>query len=190
MLRRPRPPSPREISFPGSHEEPYLLAALADDYTEIRRFIFVEGKADRRFIGMATPRDTRNALAKSLEEDQYEAKYQTTQRGTNPGDPLSSKVVSICYAWPSQFGSKENAEENSFGGRLVDKGFLKTCLGDKLDEGRISWDGRMTRLLQFQIVEWQAAYTPLVQDGPLREVASRGQLALRIAEATLRRQMG
>src|SRR5437773_2200161 len=41
----------------------YLLAALADDFSRVQTFAFVERWAERRFVGMARPSDIRTALA-------------------------------------------------------------------------------------------------------------------------------
>jgi hypothetical protein len=43
----------------------------------------------------------------------------------------------------------------------------------------------MTPLLQYHVLFRRAPYTALVQDGLLKQVASRTQLAIRIAESAL-----
>src|SRR5205823_4611902 len=40
----------------------FLLAALADDFTRVERFAFVDGGAARHYVGLAEPRDVRTAL--------------------------------------------------------------------------------------------------------------------------------
>ena len=39
----------------------YLQAALLDDFSSVERLVFVEDDGQRRYVGMATPRDVRRA---------------------------------------------------------------------------------------------------------------------------------
>ena len=57
----------------------YLLAALADDYTQVPYLVFVSDVGDHRpaFVGLATPRATRRAMARL--HPQLERVYRTTQ---------------------------------------------------------------------------------------------------------------
>jgi hypothetical protein len=170
----------------------YLLAALIDDYTNVQNFVFVEGGKERRFIGMATPRSTRAAIAKRFLNDKYEEKYSASQGHIKmqEGQSIREKINDVIMAWQWQFGEYPENEEQSFGENKVNKSLLANCLNDKLDDSYLSWNGCMSRLLQYHVLTWGTEYTPLVQDGRLKEIAGRHQLAMSIAEGALRRQMG
>jgi hypothetical protein len=165
----------------------FLLAALADDYMKIDQIVFVEGAPDRRYIGMATPRAVRKGLSEAFTEADYEAKYSKSQgyrKPTDAGSPLRQKISDICFAWEEMFGGIE-AEEHSIAGRFIDRSRLQACLGKELDGAFVPWDGLVTPRLQCHVLFRPTPYTPLVQDGLLKEVASRTQLAVRIAESAL-----
>ena len=170
----------------------YLLAAVIDDYANIPSFVFVEGGNERRFIGMATPRSTRLAIARSFSNDKYEEKYSASQGHIKmPTDqPISQKINDIIMAWQWQFGGGADDEERNFDGNKVDKSILANCLHGELDESYLSWDGCMSRLLQYHVLTRGTDYMPLVQDGRLKEIAGRHRLAMSIAEGALRRQIG
>jgi hypothetical protein len=59
----------------------YLLAALAQEYTEIERLVFVEQDAARVFVGIAAPAAVRRALARRFPD--YETVFRAIQQSAS-----------------------------------------------------------------------------------------------------------
>jgi hypothetical protein len=171
----------------------YLVAALVDDYTSIRMIVFVHGYPERKFIGMATPLAVRKAFANHFLTVDYELKYSRAnadQRKLPWGDePLKGTISGICNTWEEVF-MREGKEEQETFSKKVDRYLLQVYLNKDLDDSYICWDGQVTRLLQYQILNRKADYTPLVQNGHLKEIAGQRQLAMRVAESVLKKQIG
>jgi len=86
----------------------YLQAALADDYTNIQRLVFVEGDAQRRYVGMATPGEVRRALAESQGVDLELAYREISHEIRHTPDPEShSEVQRIVKKWAEHIFIKE-----------------------------------------------------------------------------------
>jgi phospholipase D-like protein len=86
------------------HAEPYwwpsrlfFLAALLDDYTDIRRVVFVAGDARNDYVGMARPEVIRRCIAAAKPEFKYDEVYRRADAATGliptsspDSDPTSS----------------------------------------------------------------------------------------------------
>lgn len=165
----------------------FLLAALAEEYTRIQRFIFLEehNGVVRSFVGMATPRTTRLSLA-AVNSD-LEKFYQQAVSIKAPDDArtLDSRVAWVAqnYVWqfiPPPEGEKEAKEwvTSDFLARYVD-----------LEHGT-KWDGgpAPTSLLS-SMVERAEPFVPLIRrNGQLDIVVDRQALAVEIARNCLRRE--
>ncbi len=165
----------------------FLLAALAEEYTRIQRFMFLEERngVARSFVGMANPRTTRLSLA-AMNSD-LEKFYQQAVSVQAPDDArtLDSRVAWIAQNYVWQFNAPEGekgAKEwvtNDFLARYVD-----------IEHG-IKWDGGRapTRLLS-SIVDRPEPFVPLIRrNGELDIVVDRQALAEEIARNCLRDQI-
>lgn len=61
----------------------FLLAALADDYSNIKQLVFVENDDERSYVGMATPAAVRKAWGRRRRAQRMRASYHR-RKGTEP----------------------------------------------------------------------------------------------------------
>src|SRR5205807_9843131 len=102
----------------------FLLAALAEDFSSIRRLLFSAG-VDRRFVGFATPAAVRRALAAATPvlEQVYAGLL------TAPA-PQRDRVATIVNQWKwRQFGAAPGSSEEEFK-TIVDERTLLAALRD------------------------------------------------------------
>ncbi len=164
----------------------YLLAALAKDYTGVRRIVFVETLADRDncLVGMATPA----ALCRGLggQSLQLEIAYRTARSRTpvNPTGEPGGEVEPLIQNFLGEL--------NSAGGEFVvktdvTKQFLKQSLGQDLLAPTVEWDGSPPGpLLWYRIMGMESPFVPLVWNRQLKLVVSRETEALKIANNAIR----
>jgi hypothetical protein len=162
----------------------FLLAALAEEYTRIQRFIFLEERNGvvRSFVGMATPRTTRLSLA-AVNRD-LEMFYQQAVSMQAPDDArtLDSRVAWIAQNYVRQF----NPPEGEKGAKeWVTSDFLARYVD--MEQG-IKWDGgRVPTMLLSSIVDRPEPFVPLIRrNGQLDIVVDRQALAVEIARNCLR----
>jgi hypothetical protein len=174
--------------------EAFLLAALADIYSGVEKFVIVEGGPERIYVGMISPRDLRKSLATQFPE--FEATYQNVQRNAigKLGLQCSSAdlVDEIVEQWTmSQFNRNGNVLSEEQVNTLVTSQRLSSWLsagGGKLETDYLKWDGGPdSALLNYMVVCRSSAYVPLVRERRLEKVADRVDLAVRVAESALRR---
>jgi hypothetical protein len=170
------------------HSSPYwwstrlfLLAALADEYTDIERLVFVEQDAARIYLGMASPHAVRRALEQRFPD--YKQKFRNVQDTVIAGNlPSRMQVENIGYGWSSSF--LPNPEEQVR--VLVTPTELREWLGEVLVTDARDWDGSpATRALYAKILTCRADYVPLLRGQRLEKVVSSNDLARRIAESAL-----
>ncbi len=164
----------------------YLLAALADDYTDIRRLVFVEKGAERIYLGMAGPRCVRRRLAIPFPEYQsaYRELVQALIHAVAPGAPPGDEVKYIATAWPAKLPDESKPTDR------VSSDKLKEWLRDALVSEPMQWDGQPeTSLLLYRILARDDAYVALVNGRTLRKVVNRQQLAVRIAVRSLKHDL-
>ena len=167
----------------------YLFAALADDYADVPMIAFVQSGRERKFVGMATPSATRRAIASFFTPGDYESKYRDARSQSdafNVTKPMNERISAICRHWGPTF---EQGEGDSFPMK-VNSTLLREMLDGNLVEQYAQWEGRVTKLLMLKIFYCGVDYMPLVQDGRLEKVAGRQELAVRITDTMLRRQIG
>jgi len=78
----------------------YLLAALAEEYTNIERLVFVEQDAARLFVGIAPPAAVRKALAKKFPD--LERVFRAVQQSVLGYPNAAAKVGGIINEWSNQ----------------------------------------------------------------------------------------
>jgi hypothetical protein len=172
----------------------FLLAALADDFTRVERFAFVEGGAARRYVGLAEPGAVRAALAVRFPD--YSRVYASLRSTAGP-EPRYA-VEMIVASWQSALAQQVplSAAAPAAGDAAVHEEALKVFvtatelndwLSSVLDTGRVVWDGwPQDPRLRATILGRDTAYVALVQDGRLDRVVSRDALALAVARSALR----
>jgi hypothetical protein len=173
----------------------FLLAALADDFTRVERFAFVEGGALRRYVGLAEPRAVRAALAARFPD--YDRVY-ASQRALAVGQAPQFAVQMIVGGWqgalaeqvPLPAGSAAAGDPAAHEETLkafVTAAELNDWLSGILDTDRIVWDGwSQDPRLRATILGHDTDFVALVQDGRLDRVVSRDALALAVARSALR----
>jgi hypothetical protein len=168
----------------------YLLAALAKDYTGVRRIVFVEtlGDRDNCFIGMAMPAAVCRALARQTL--QLEVAYRTA-RSKIPVNPSGEPADEVELLIQTFLG-----ELNSAGGEFlvkneVTKPFLKQWLCQDLSVPAVEWDGSPPDrpLLWYKIMGAESPFVALVSSQQLKLVVNRDAEALKIANTAIRQQL-
>ena len=158
----------------------FLLAALAESFTKIQSLMFVGAKGD--FIGMATPRAVRNAMAK--EDARLEGAYRRSI--PSPGqyvDQPEEAVVHTAQNFRTFLGQAEEDVKV-----WMTKKYLKEVLGDELTTVMVELDAKRRTDTATLLAEVLNKDTPLVaiyqRGGPTR-VMDRLGLARNIAASGL-----
>lgn len=167
----------------------YLLAALADEYTAIESIVLVEAREGlaRSFVGSATPKALRDALALRMPQL---AESLRAARGVPAPDPDST--ASEAVAWIAQ---RFVQEFGGFGGEREAKEWVTRELlsefGGALRQG-VQWDGGKAPVwLLHQILSCQDRFVPLVRNrGELGLVVDRLKLGESVALTILRNKLG
>jgi hypothetical protein len=166
----------------------YLQGALIDDYTSIQRLVFVEGDAQRRYVGMATPAEVRRAFAESQGVD-LELAYREIVREIkqSPGPQDHSEMRRIVEKWAvhnfSEEGSTEEIIKTSMPAEIL------TSLV-KLERESVEWDQPLdSALLQALVLEKAVRFVSLLQSGQLVRVVNADLFARQMATQTLRARM-
>lgn len=159
----------------------FLLAALADEYTDIERLVFVEQDAARVYLGMAKPHAVRRALEQRFPD--YEQTFREVQGAVRTGNPptRTQEVENIAYQWSGSFPKPEEQVRI-----LVTPTELREWLGKVLVTEARDWDGSpATHALYAKILTCGTDYVPLLRGQRLEIVVNANNLARRIAESAL-----
>jgi hypothetical protein len=164
----------------------YLLAVLAEEYTRVERLVFVEQQAARLYLGMASPRAVRRALAKRFPALETAFRSVFAMAGQGSTDHIT-QVESIGYLWEQQSFKTIGPEpriampEAEFK-ELVSGASLFEWLGDSLETESREWDGSPPgELLYGKILSCHGSFVPLVNFGRLETVVNRHTLSQKIA---------
>jgi hypothetical protein len=164
----------------------FLVAALAQDYTDVESLVFVTGDDEQIFVGIASPRDVRKRLAKEFSSLEYEAAYQKarTPAATDPSDP-DSQVTEILERWQdTAFGELHQGEKEIK--QIVSSGNLRRWLRGDLDTHSVP-DGPLTPPKQYRIISHDRRYVALTDYERLKRVVDRDEL---ITAAAIERRFG
>jgi len=168
----------------------YLLAALAEEYTGIERLVFVWEGAARLYVGMASPRAVREALASRVPacEIVFRRIHAEVCQGTR--DHIT-QVENIGYQWVGQLFEVTGPEplrslpEGEFR-ELVSASNLLEWLEGSLETESREWDGSLpSETLYGRILSCQGSFVPLVHFGRLETVVNRHSLSHKIALSLL-----
>lgn len=169
----------------------YLQAALLEDRTKIQRLVFVEGDAERRYVGMASPGEVRRALGQvsGLNLELVYRQIDLEVRGT-PGPAGQSEVQRIVESWAAHMFSKD--------GKSVTEDAAMTPVSPEaltqwmtLETESVEWDQPLdSALLQALVLEKGTQFVPLTTNGRLERVLSADGFARQTATQTLRAKLG
>jgi len=200
------------------HAQPYwwpsrlfFLAVLLDDYTDIRRVVFVTGDARKDYVGMARPHVIRRDIAAARATERYEDVYRKAEElatATNslPDSDLHQRLRAIATSWWSAYtavhtppgpNAKPVYESQPSPEQLVTAQELRRLLGDKLSATSVEWDDRPgTTLDYYQFLFCAEEFVALTRQAQpetgqrrLEGVVSVSRMATEISRQVLRRQL-
>jgi hypothetical protein len=166
----------------------FLLAALTEKYTNVKRLVFVKHDALRVFVGAATPASVRQALGKRFPVlDETFARVLTAAGADNAECNQQQVLNQIGWMWPAQMfprngdliGEEEFREE-------ISVQMLCELLGIELQTEARQWSGAPPgRRLYAKILSCETPFVPLLIGPRLAKVVDRRQLAERLAVAAV-----
>lgn len=159
----------------------FLLAALAESFTDIQSLMFVGGKGS--FIGMATPKAVRNAMARQ------DARLEEAYRRSLPSPDLyvdqpGEAVVHTAQNFRNYLEQAEEALKV-----WMTKKYLTEVLGDELSTIRIDLDANRppdTATLLTEVLNKDTDMVAVFQRGGPPRVMDRLGLAKNIATSALK----
>jgi hypothetical protein len=165
----------------------YILAALAEEYTNIERLVFVEQDAARAFVGIAAPADARRALAKRFPD--YEVVYREIQRSaiamrwpdrvSEMEYIISQWTGSVMFASPVGDATRVSEKDAR---QLTASPQLLEWLGGALETESRQWSGKLpNNALYGKILSCANPYVPLLNGMRLEVVVNRAELASKLA---------
>jgi hypothetical protein len=158
--------------------------------------VIVEGGTERKYVGMVSPRALREALTTQFSE--LEVTYQSVQDKAqiHPGVQLfpADQIDEIVEQWTiSQFDRNGVIFREEDLKILVSSQVLSNLLetgGGKMETDYLKWDGGPdSALLNYLLVCRSSPYVALVREKRLEKVVDRIDLAARVAESALKRQL-
>jgi hypothetical protein len=176
------------------HSEPYwwpsrlfLLAAMLDDFTPVRRMVFVAGDYRRDYVGMAEPHVVRTCIARK--QDTYEEIYAKASRGVTPDNPQGLSVIS--WNWSSAYVDVVKvAEVAPDPNALISVATLREVLGGRVEEASLpAADSPASSLTYWRLLDAGQPFVALTNGGQLDKVVSARRLATDIACQALRREL-
>jgi hypothetical protein len=163
----------------------YLVAALAEDYTEVRQIVFVadENGRPRCFVGICDPKHVRRALGNlhpSLDRV-YRDAFAQSRSPDDPSDP-EDEMERVVKAVALEVPDEESIQQ------WVTKESLEAWLSGALITHRVEWPDHpaVNDELIRTIMATTAPYVALVREGMLLQLVDRGDLAVRIATWSLK----
>lgn len=168
----------------------FLLAALAQEYTNIERLVFADQDAARAYIGMAAPAALRRAFAKRFPD--YEAIFRQIQQNaiaTRWSDPVD-EMQAVLNEWTTSamfialMGGPSVPEKEAR--QLTAAPQLLEWLGRALETESRQWSGKPpTNSLYGKILSCSGPYVPLLNGPRLEIVVNRAELASKLAESVV-----
>jgi hypothetical protein len=161
----------------------FLVAALAQDYTDVEALVFVRSRGEQIFVGIAAPRDVRRRLARTFSSSNYESAYRRARRGTASATAdAGDAIAAIIDKWPAAIG--EFVSEST--ADTVSSSALQRWMQDDLDIQSVP-SGPLTPHQRFRIVSRPRRYTALTTGERLDQVVDRNEV---VAAAQMERRFG
>jgi hypothetical protein len=166
----------------------YLLAALAEEYTHIERFVFVEQDAAQIFVGLAAPAGVRKALARRFPD--LERVFRLLQQGVVGFPDSASEVDNIINRWSTEqqlFASDaQGFVQEKAVRQLTTCAMLLEWLPSALETESRQWSGaKPSSSLYAMILSCTQPYVPLLNGQRLERVVNRGELAAKLADSVV-----
>ena len=162
----------------------FLVAALAQDYTEVEALAFVRGGEQRILVGVATPPAVRASLASrfpSYELAYRKARYEVAAQMHRPEEEVN-EILS--WRWAGAF----QPDAETVVKVIVASKDLKDWLGTDLDDDAIPY-GPLNPLRRYRIVTRHRRYTALTEDSRLIAIVDRNELTRRGSVAELEQRL-
>ena len=161
----------------------FLVAALAQDYTDVEALVFVRSRGGQIFVGIAAPRDVRRRLARTFSSSNYESAYRRARRGTASATAdAGDAIAAIIDKWPAAIGGFVN-ESNA---DTVSSSALQRWMQDDLDIQSVP-SGPLTPHQRFRIVSQPRRYIALTTGERLDQVVDRDEV---VTAAQMERRFG
>jgi hypothetical protein len=170
----------------------YLVAALADDFSQIQHLVFTEGGAAEAFVGMATPGNVRKALAR--EWPTLEISYQTIKAeppsslsprraGTTEQSRLIEGFVAHTFKHDGRDASETNIQVRVDAAKLHD---WLNAIGRRLSVDSVDWSGVVgPELVRSLLFQFDGPYVALLRQGRLDRVVNRLDVAIGVGRRAL-----
>jgi hypothetical protein len=161
----------------------FLVAALAQDYTDVDALVFVRSRDKQIFVGIAAPRDVRKRLARTFSSSNYEPAYRRARRDSaSDTTDAAAMIAAIIDHWPAAIG--EIVTEPAAG--TVSSSALQRWMQDDLDIQSVP-NGPLTPHQRFRIVSQPRRYIALTTGERLDQVVDRDEV---VAAAQTERRFG
>ena len=161
----------------------FLVAALAQDYTDVEALVFVRSRGEQIFVGIASPRDVRRRLARAFASDGYESAYRRARRDSAADSrDAAAAIAAIIDKWPAVIG--EVGEESK--AAIVSSSALRRWMQEDLDAQSVP-SGPLTPHQRFRIVSQPRRYIALTTGERLDQVVDRDEV---VAAAQMERRFG
>ena len=163
----------------------FLLAALADDYTDVKGLVFVKSGDLRIFVGIARPLAVRAALATVFPN--YETVYRQIRSSVISVPPLppdrDREVSEILeYRWNQALQGEGNIRQ------IVTSDSLRLWLKEELDTESLEY-APLNPLLRYRILNRPHRFTALTDRGSVVAIVDQEELARRAAVAELEQRL-
>jgi hypothetical protein len=177
----------------------YLLASLADDYTNTENIIFTyfyKGQT-RGFLGMTTPRKVRKILSNQFPDLEivYREAYKKAIKDYNNEKCLEEKEIEWIienFGFLLQRQIRREEGELLYIGKKewVTRELLDTKLDMSPDNQSVVWnEGPVTALLLYKILNCPSRHVALLADNQVKKIVDRFELADRIADYGLKQRL-
>jgi hypothetical protein len=174
----------------------FLVAALAQDYTQVQALVFVRGDAPD-FVGIGSPDAVRTGFASKFASQELEAAYskaraeamaETSDLGHfGPSESAVGEVTGILKRW--QGALRELGQPDETFNQTVSSSDLRKWLRGNLDTRSVR-DGPLTDELLYKVISHDGRYVALTDYWRLEKVVDRDQLALGVAVDVLEARLG
>lgn len=159
----------------------YLLAALAEDFSNVRQIVFVADGASRKYKGMAAPASIRRTLERSFPA--LRDRYATIRSGTH-------QLSQIVFVWTSQtFSEGENSKTEEQATKIVSWPGIEVWFeeaAETLDTDYVKWRSDLKwRSLYAEVIDRPGQLIAVVRHGRLERIVDRSKVVQRLARIAL-----
>jgi hypothetical protein len=162
----------------------FLLAVLAQEYSNIQRLVIVRNDSNRVFVGMVSPAVLRQALSTRYPElEGVLARIRANNQALGDDPRENVQVIGGQWSWQS-FGPgapNQIVSEQSFR-QLISHKMLNAWLGAELETDGLQWTRTPgDKELYRRILHSENPYVPLLQGRRLAKIVDRQEFAQRVA---------